>query len=216
MLHIIVDTETTGLMDFKLPADHPDQPRMCSLAAILCDDERVISSIHYLIKPDATFPAAMPDEAFRVHGYTVEYLRRFGVDPAIPLAFVASAIELGAVWVGHNANFDQKFFRGERRRLGLDDLYIRTKTICTLQMARQLSEPGRRDLSTLAKTLLGTEHARAHGAMSDAVMCRRIFAALRQRGIDATPVSNAQKQREKGEANRAKAKSADTEQETWL
>lgn len=37
MKFLVIDTETSGLFDFKTPADGPGQPRMASFAAIHLD-----------------------------------------------------------------------------------------------------------------------------------------------------------------------------------
>jgi hypothetical protein len=42
---LFFDTETSGLWRRDLPEDHQDQPHLVSLAAQLCDDEKVIHQI---------------------------------------------------------------------------------------------------------------------------------------------------------------------------
>ncbi|MEY4951800.1 MAG: hypothetical protein RL299_224, partial [Pseudomonadota bacterium] len=39
MGYLVIDTETSGLFDFKKPADDPSQPRLASLAMIWADDD---------------------------------------------------------------------------------------------------------------------------------------------------------------------------------
>ena len=36
---LFYDTETTGLPLWSQPSEHPDQPRVVQLAALLCDEE---------------------------------------------------------------------------------------------------------------------------------------------------------------------------------
>jgi hypothetical protein len=52
---LFVDTETSGLIDFAQPTDHPSQPHIVQLAALLCDDDEdctVRETYQSIIRPD--------------------------------------------------------------------------------------------------------------------------------------------------------------------
>jgi len=48
------DTETTGLPLFKEPSEHPDQPHIVQLAAVLVDldTRRELASMDVIVKPE--------------------------------------------------------------------------------------------------------------------------------------------------------------------
>lgn len=50
---LFVDTETTGLPQWNLPADDPSQPRVVDLAGLLCDaDGKEVGRFESIVKPD--------------------------------------------------------------------------------------------------------------------------------------------------------------------
>jgi len=50
---LFMDTEYSSLIDFKAPADAPHQPRLASLAMVICEDDGAITGkSHMLVKPD--------------------------------------------------------------------------------------------------------------------------------------------------------------------
>ena len=66
----VFDTETTGLPQFKLPSDHPSQPHLVDIAALLYNEVgELMESFEAIIRPDGW---TIPDEAARVHGITTE------------------------------------------------------------------------------------------------------------------------------------------------
>ncbi|WP_182340872.1 hypothetical protein [Comamonas koreensis] len=60
-LALAYDTETTGLPLFKEPSEHPDQPHIVQLGAILVDlnTRTTIASMDVIIRPDGW---TIPDE----------------------------------------------------------------------------------------------------------------------------------------------------------
>jgi hypothetical protein len=55
-----------------LKSDHPDQPHLVSLAAQLCDDEKVIHQISLVFSPQHFI---IPKEASDVHGIPQDYAK---------------------------------------------------------------------------------------------------------------------------------------------
>lgn len=72
------DTETTGIPDWKIPSDSPDQPHLVSLAAILVNAEtrEVVDSMDVIIKPDGW---EIPQETIDIHGITMEIAEKEGI-----------------------------------------------------------------------------------------------------------------------------------------
>ena len=115
----IFDTETTGLMDFKRPADADGQPRVASFAGLALehpDDEPEVFERY--VRPDGW---AMSPDASRVNGLTNEFLYERGVPVAEVLDEYVRRIEDGYVVVAYNAQFDIKMMRAELRRAVRDE-----------------------------------------------------------------------------------------------
>jgi DNA polymerase-3 subunit epsilon len=72
------DTETTGLVDFRMPSDHPSQPHLVQLAAVLIDEEtwQERASLSVIIEPEGW---QIPEAASAVHGIDTETAKRCGV-----------------------------------------------------------------------------------------------------------------------------------------
>lgn len=129
--YLVIDTETSGLFDFKKPADHESQPRLAAVtmisvgADLTVEDERTL-----YIKPDGW---EMKPDATRINGLTTEMLEDRGVPVAEALDIYALEIRRGSVVVAFNAQFDTKMLRGEMRRAGIDDLFEKTPNICVMR-----------------------------------------------------------------------------------
>lgn len=125
-MFLIYDTETTSLLNFKLAADHPEQARIMQLGVILTDaDLNPITEFCWLIKPSGWPKIAQ--EAIDTHGLTFEKC----MDEGIPIELVIREFDgladqmekADGTSVAFNQQFDSKFIRGERRRLGRPDRF---------------------------------------------------------------------------------------------
>ena len=129
--YVCLDVETTGLFDFSKPADAEGQPRLAHLALIYLDSEfNVERDYDVLIKPDGWMIDA---GAAAVNGLTVERLLADGIPIAQVLLEYTKAIETGRVVLAFNAQFDTKVMRGELRRAGMDDMFMKTRNICVMR-----------------------------------------------------------------------------------
>lgn len=174
MPYVIFDTETTGLPDWKLPADHPDQPRLASAAFLLADDDfNVTEEFYSLVKPDGW---QMSEEAMRVTGITMEKLNDEGRPVRELLDFYAAAIDAGRISCAHNHQFDGKMMRGELRRAGMNDKFEQTPTICTMRSMTNICKippkgnRGGYKWPTLSEALvfIHAENLGDHSAINDA------------------------------------------------
>lgn len=169
---LVLDTETSGLFDFKLPADDPAQPRLATAAIILLDHVDAEPREHgFMVKPDGW---EMTAEAGAVNGLTTEMLLAGGQPVSQVLDFYEACIRDGYQMAAYNAQFDGKMMRGEFRRAGRDDLFQITPNAC-LMRAMHLAMKGQRPLGSKgfpklgeACAFIGRTQEDAHTAVGDA------------------------------------------------
>lgn len=130
--YLVVDTEGSGLFDYKLPADGPGQPRLAAITMLFCDaDLKLTGEYHAYVKPEGW---AMTEGATKVNGLTDEFLAANGVPVIQVLDCWAHAILIEErTVIAHNAVHDLKQVRAELRRSGRPDLFEWTKNICTMR-----------------------------------------------------------------------------------
>jgi hypothetical protein len=130
-IYAVIDTETNGLMDYKLPAEDPAQPRLAEFGMTLVNAALEIEEeFHAYIKRDGW---EMTPETTKINGITDAMLDAEGVPVAEVLARYDAAIRGGRVIVAHNAQFDCKVMRSELHRAGMDKLFEMTPNICTMR-----------------------------------------------------------------------------------
>lgn len=133
-MYAFIDTETSGLPNYKLPADDPSQPRLAQFAAILTDgDMQQTGFTNMLVCPDGW---EMTAEATAINSLTTERLKAEGVPIERVLDFYAGLIEAGHGIIAYGAQFDCKILRGELRRAGRDDLFAQTRNWCAMRETR--------------------------------------------------------------------------------
>lgn len=178
---LILDTETTGLFNFKLPADDPSQPRLASAAFILADETGAeIEAVKHYIKPDGW---EMPAEAFAINGLSTEFLDANGVPVLTVLDEYEAHIKGGLIVIGFNAQFDCKMMRAEFRRAGRPDLFEEAPNICVMRNLHPYGQEGLPIVRGFIKLreacdYFGIEQAAAHDALDDARAACRILARL--------------------------------------
>lgn len=196
---LIFDTETSGMPLWKEAADHPGQPRIVQLAALLCsDDLEIQDDLNVIVRPDGW---TVQEGAARVHGISTER----AMDEGRPIAEVMEAFE--GLWdpaitvTAYNARFDLKMIRGERRRLGQPDGYGTKPVfdpmkacapICAIPPTPAMLRAGRGypktpKLSEAFEFLCSTPMLDAHDAMADVKATREVLRRLRdEHGVDIT------------------------------
>jgi DNA polymerase III subunit epsilon len=167
MREIVFDTETTGL-------DPSKGDRVVEIGAVeilnLIPTGRVF---HVYIDPERD----MPEEAFRVHGLSREFLSQHKKFREIAQEFV-DFIE-DSVMVAHNADFDARFINAEFAMLQLPPL-APARIVDTLAMARRLHPGSPASLDALCQRY-GVDLSRRdkHGALLDAGLLAEVYAELR-------------------------------------
>lgn len=188
MGYIVIDTETSGLPDYKLPADDPAQPHLAHLAMIYLDDDgEETGRDDFYIKPDGW---TMEAEASAVNGLTDEFLAANGESIVSVLQHYSRLILAGNSVVAFNAQFDCKVMRGELRRAFMDDLFERTKNICVMRPMVKLcglkqEGSNRAKWPKLGEALAYFGHGQtdAHQAIADAEGAAILFRELRKAGL---------------------------------
>ncbi|MEZ5848549.1 MAG: DNA polymerase III subunit epsilon [Geminicoccaceae bacterium] len=175
MREIILDTETTGL-------NPDDGDRIVEIGAV--EVEHLIPTgrtYHQYINPERD----MPDEAFRVHGLSGEFLADKPVFAAIVDAFTGFVGD--APLVIHNARFDMRFLNAELKWSGRTGIPFE-RSIDTLLLAQQKFPGAGNSLDALCKRF-GIDGSRRvlHGALLDCELLAEVYLHLRggrQTGLD--------------------------------
>lgn len=189
MDYLILDLETTGLPDFKKPADAPGQPRVCGVGLIHLDEKfEVERKQAFIIKPSG-WVIDPGSEATKVHGITQERAEAEGVDMREVARIYGDAIDARRVIVGFNVAFDLKIMRAELRYCGYPDRYMQTRHICVMQGCRQLVDArtvdGRKKAPRLEEACahFGIDQGDgAHTGIGDAESAYQILLRLRDAG----------------------------------
>lgn len=189
MPYVIFDVETTGKMDFKLPADHVSQPHIAEIAMIMADDNLEVESTYTrLIKPEGWVLEA---EAAELNGLTMERLEREGVPISEALKTYAGAISENRISVAHNHQFDGKCMRAAFRRKGMPDLFEETLNICTMRALTDVCQipyaNGRKGFKfpklSEACEFFGIEHQGQHSAYGDAMAVLNLMRRMKEIGV---------------------------------
>lgn len=185
----VIDTETSGIFDFKRSADAEGQPRLAQLAMILLDEASLVQSEHnFYVKPDGW---TMDPAATAKNGLTDEFLHAHGVPVRAVLEAYSETILAGRFIIAFNAQFDAKMMRGELRRAGMPDLFEETRNVCVMRKANGiiLKEGGKKGWPSMdrCREVLGLTRDGAHGAMKDATDALAVYHHLFAQGVDLTP-----------------------------
>lgn len=203
------DTETTGLPVNGQPSDHPDQPRIVSISAILDDETgRTRSVFSTIIKPEGwTIDESKQTDsgrptAFSIHGITNDVANRFGIPIAEAIKRFHQLIQPGTVISAFNHHFDFKLVKiscaqidamggngaGEALRTYFEE---HVSHICTMrEAAANLIGKQRISMKNAYFEMFKEEIQKGlHGSLDDAYSTRRIFHELKRRGHAMEPVA---------------------------
>ncbi len=193
MKYLVIDTETSGLFDFKQPADAPGQPRLAHLAMIRVSADLAEESREdlYVLPHGWSMPQG-PGTAGEINGLTDEFLEERGIPMSHVLKAYTDEIRGGRAVVAFNAQYDCKVLRGELRRLGLPDLFEETPNICVMRPLTgicRIPRPNGRGLKfpNLTEALdhfkVRPSQFKAHGAVDDAHGALLIMRQLHRIGM---------------------------------
>lgn len=168
---IILDTETTGLY-----ANHETNPdRLIEFAGLVMQKRMLTDDyLHLYIHPERD----IPEEAFRVHGISLEQLA--DKPKFAEIAHQLADFLRGAELIIHNAPFDVGFLDAEFARMGLPSVEDLGCTIIdTLQMAKDMY-PGQKNSLDALCTRLGVDRSKRvlHGALIDCELLAEVYLAM--------------------------------------
>lgn len=174
MREIVLDTETTGLDPYQ---GH----RIVEIGALeIVNFVPTGRHYHQYINPERD----MPDDAFRVHGLSNEFLSGFPVFRDVSRAFLDFIGEANLII--HNAEFDMKFLNTELETAGLAALPP-DRAVDTLQIARSKYPGAPASLDALCRRFNVDNSGRdLHGALVDADLLVQVYMELmggRQPGL---------------------------------
>lgn len=196
------DTETTSLPLWKEPSDHPGQPHLCQIGALLCMAEAgaVLEYLDVIIKPDGW---EIPPEVTAIHGISQEHALAVGIPEDAALEMFLTMSRKASERAAHNEQFDARImriamhrYRDEAAADGWKNHHRVTCTanatvkLCALPPTAKMRAAGffKHKTPTLAESyrhLFGEEPAGQHTALGDAISVRRILFKLR--GVDVAP-----------------------------
>ena len=199
-MYAIVDTETSGLFNFALPADAEGQPRLAHLAMIFVDANlQEESVVDLLVKPEGW---TMPPDIAAINHLPQELLMEKGLPVAHVLQAYTDAVDRGRIIVAHNAQYDTKVLRGELRRAGMDDRFEQTPNICTMRALTdicQIPKASGRGFKfpklSEAMAHFKIKQEGAHSAGGDARSALELFRKLKELGKCPEPSVNYAKER---------------------
>jgi DNA polymerase-3 subunit epsilon len=166
MREIVLDTETTGL--------EPAQgDRIVEIGAVeLLNHMPTGRTYHQYINPQRD----MPQEAFDVHGLSIEFLRNKPVFAEIGQAFLEFIAD--APLIIHNASFDMKFLNAELEWMNLPQIPM-DRAIDTLGIARKKFPGSPASLDALCRRFEIDNSARTlHGALLDSEILAEVYLEL--------------------------------------
>jgi len=174
MREIALDTETTGL---NPKSGH----RVVEIGCVEMTNHIATGEVfHVYINPGRD----MPEEAFRVHGLSEEFLKGHPSFDKVAddfLNFIGDA-----PLVIHNAAFDMGFLNWELENLGKPPLEM-SRSIDTVQMARKKFPGAQANLDALCRRFgIDISDRQLHGALLDARLLAEVYLELmggRQTGL---------------------------------
>tara|TARA_B100000795_G_C22622939_1_gene369583 strand:- start:28 stop:690 length:663 start_codon:yes stop_codon:yes gene_type:complete len=166
MNEIFLDTETTGL---SFSAGH----RIVEIACIETEDFMLTKKVfHKFINPKRN----MPEEAFKIHGFSNEFLEKEKTFDNIVEEFL-SFIK-GKKLIIHNANFDLGFLNGELSKIK-KPLIDKSLVVDSLEVARNKFPGASNSLDALCRRFnIDLSKRTKHNALLDCELLREVYINL--------------------------------------
>ena len=166
MTEIFLDIETTGL-SFK--DNHKIVEIACVETTELIPNNRIF---HKIINPERV----VPEEAFKIHGFSTEYLKDKPTFSDIAEEFISFIKDYDLII--HNASFDIPFINHELKLLK-KDIIKNNKIIDTLNLARNKFPGSSNSLDALCKRFnVDLSRRTKHNALLDCDLLREVYINL--------------------------------------
>lgn len=200
MIITAFDSETTDLLNFGKPLDHPSQPGLIQMALVMADTKsrKVLKKASFIVQ--TTKPIG--PKAFEAHGITAEISASLGIRLTTAMAMFKHFAERSDRMVAHNKDFDLKIFLAQALSIGFDMEFMRDKDVqCTMAHSKKLvnSPPSEKMLKAgmkgpkaprleeCVKHFYGETLEGAHDALVDTEGCLRVYFTLLDMGIVTEP-----------------------------
>ena len=178
---IVIDTETTDMIDWKASVSAAHQPELIQLGAMLIQIDRdlpkryrTIAELGHLVTHERV---SVSTGAYDAHGLSEEYIKRYGYNPVNALNQLTYLISQADLIVCHNTSFDLKILRTFAHRYGknLTEAIDLIPSFCTMKTTSDLCKiPNKWNtgnkwpkLEELHNFLMGYNFEGAHDALSD-------------------------------------------------
>lgn len=187
---LIFDTETTGMVQWREPPEHPGQPDLVQLAMLLVDRDDWSIQCRASMLIQLADGVKIEPEAEATHGISAEMCARFGVAPIVAVSLFNQFCMQADAIVAHNISFDETVMRTALYRLGDKPNRMEGKSmVCTKEATTDILKlPGKYGYKwpTLAEAYghyTGLEIENAHDALADTLACLEVYRALVSEGV---------------------------------
>lgn len=186
-MKLFFDTETSGLVNWKLPDTHPSQPSLVQLGLILTEDDGTIRrTLGIIFKCDE-----IPIEASNVHGITTTISQVYGVKWNDSQKWeLADMFHNADEIIAHNYKFDKVVINKFLEGIGVCD---DSKSFCTMLSSTDICKlphkgpkrwPGQGaykwpKCSEAYEHFFNEKLEGAHDALTDVRACMRIYFRLK-------------------------------------
>lgn len=166
MLEVILDTETTGL-------SIKDKHKIIEIACVELDNQIPTNKIfHKYINPERK----VSEDAYRVHGYSNEFLSDKSIFAKIADEFLEFIKEKKIII--HNAKFDLSFLNYELSLINKKHIKVEN-VIDTLDIARQKYPGSQNSLDALCKRFnVDNSKREKHSALLDCNLLKEVYINL--------------------------------------
>lgn len=178
-MFLVFDTETSGLPVKGLPKGDPAQPRIVQLGAILYGaDGEEIGTYRTLIEPEGW---GITDQAFQVHGITIQDCQKYGIPIKVALLQFVSFIQKSKHVIAHHYNMDAAMIDREMSLANASDQGLKRSRLRqhdTMKTGTALMDDGLYpSLASLHELLTGEPVTEDHDALAD---CRSTWRCFRE------------------------------------
>ena len=166
MLEVLLDIETTGL---SITHDH----RIVEIGCIELNEQiSTNKTFHEYINPQRK----VSEEAYKVHGYSDEFLMNKKKFPEIAKNFLEFIKEKKLII--HNADFDLAFINYELRKIKIKEIG-RENVVDTLELARKKFPGAQNSLDALCKRYnIDNSKRSKHNAIIDCQLLKEVYINL--------------------------------------
>lgn len=195
MMILFFDVETGGFVNDRLPYDHPSQPPLVQLGAILVDADNGAewATLELIVKPDGY---EIPTAASSVHGVTTKIAHHVGVPLSLAVAAYCNLRAKADLLVAYNKSFDVAIMEIAIARNGKRPSHPGPDVECAMELVTPLAKmppttrmisAGHGDkfkppkLTEAHQFLFGEGFDGAHSALADARVTMRVWFECKRR-----------------------------------